>query len=85
VLASSFIFASGLTQSVGKYILLDWNVTKWWMPFVTGGIFIVPTILFTLLLERTPKPDQKDIEERTQRLPMNKTEEKNLCKPFCRD
>lgn len=82
VLASSFIFASGLTQSVGKYILLDWNVSKWWMPFVTGGIFIVPTILFTLLLERTPKPNQKDIEERTQRLPMNKTERKKFVQTF---
>lgn len=82
VLASSFIFASGLTQSVGKYILLNWNVTKWWMPFVTGGIFIVPTILFTLLLERTPKPDQKDIEERTQRSPMNKTERKKFVQTF---
>lgn len=82
VLASSFIFASGFTQSIGKYILLEWNVTQCWMPFITGGIFLVPVVLFTLLLEQTPKPDKKDVEERIERLPMNKTERKKFVQTF---
>lgn len=82
VLASSFIFASGFTQSVGKYILLQWNINEWWMPFITGGVFLVPVILFTILLDRTPKPDKKDVDERTERLPMNKAERKRFVQTF---
>ena len=82
VLASSFIFASGFTQSIGKYILLSWNVNEWWMPFVTGCVFLLPLVFFTILLEKTPRPDVKDIEERTERLPMNKGERKKFVQTF---
>jgi MFS family permease len=82
VLATSFIFASGFTQSVGKYILLHWNVSEWWMPFVTGAVFLIPTIIFTLLLDKTPRPNAKDIEQRTQRLPMTREERKLFIRTF---
>ncbi|MDB5208821.1 MAG: hypothetical protein JWR72_3896 [Flavisolibacter sp.] len=82
VLATSFIFASGFTQSIGKYILLNLNVGEWWMPFVTGAVFLVPTIIFTLLLDKTPKPNAKDIQQRTQRLPMTKEERRRFIKTF---
>lgn len=82
VLASSFIFASGFTQSIGKYILLSWNISEWWMPFVTGCVFLLPLVFFTILLEKTPRPDVKDIEERTERLPMNKGERKKFVQTF---
>ena len=29
VLATSFIFASGFTQSVGKFVMLTWQVSQW--------------------------------------------------------
>lgn len=38
-LASSFIFASGFTQSVGKFVMIKWNIDQWWMPWVTGLVF----------------------------------------------
>lgn len=82
VLASSFIFASGFTQSVGKYILLNWKVSEWWMPFVTGGVFLLPTVLFTLLLGRTPAATNRDLKERTERLPMNRTERTRFVQSF---
>lgn len=82
VLITSFIFASGFTQSIGKFILLNWNVSEWWMPFVAGAVFIIPLIIFTLLLDKTPKPSAKDIALRTQRLPMNKTGRKKFIKTF---
>ena len=82
VLAASFIFASGFTQSVGKYIMLNWNVDQWWMPFVTGSVFIVPVFLFTLLLAKTPAPTEKDIRQRTLRLPMNSNERKEFVQNF---
>lgn len=82
VLASSFIFASGFTQSVGKYILLNWKISEWWMPFVTGAVFFLPLVFFTTLLDKTPLPNEKDISERTQRLPMSKMERKKFIRTF---
>lgn len=82
VLATSFIFASGFTQSVGKFILIYWPVSQWWMPFVTGSIFIIPTIFFTWLLNKTPAPTEADIILRTERKPMDAGERKMFVKNF---
>ena len=82
VLATSFIFASGFTQSVGKTLMLDWDVSEWWMPFVTGAIFLVPTVLFTWLLSKTPPPSEADRRSRTARVPMGKAERKNFIQTF---
>ncbi len=82
VLAASFIFASGLTQSVGKYLMLQWSINEWWMPWVTGLIFFAPVVFFTWSLNKTPEPDEKDIQLRTQRKPMSKTERQKFIKTF---
>lgn len=82
VLATSFIFASGFTQSAGKFVLINWNVNEFWMPFVTGFVFLFPLLLFTWLLEKTPAPTKDDISLRTQRVPMNKEERKNFLRTF---
>lgn len=82
VLATSFIFASGFTQSVGKYILLNWNISEWWMPFVTGAVFLLPTIFFTLLLAKTPPPSDIDKQLRTVRVPMSGKERKKFIQTF---
>jgi hypothetical protein len=81
-LASSFIFASGFTQSTGKFIMLEWNVDQWWMPWVTGLIFFVPLVLFAWLLEKTPRPTGDDILFRTERKPMNRRERTDFIKRF---
>jgi hypothetical protein len=81
-LSSSFIFASGFTQSAGKFILLKWNVDQWWMPWVTGLVFFIPLLFFTWLLEKTPKPTEDDIRLRTERKPMNKKQRLDFIKTF---
>jgi len=81
-LSASFIFASGFTQSAGKFILVKWHVSEWWMPCVTGLVFFVPLLVFTWLLEKTPKPTEHDIALRTERKPMNKKERGNFIKAF---
>lgn len=81
-LATSFIFASGFTQSAGKYILVNWNVSQWWMPFVTGSVFILPTLLFTWLLNKTPAPTAEDVLLRTERKSMNKNERSQFINNF---
>lgn len=82
VLASSFIFASGFTQSVGKFVITSLQVSDWWMPFITGLIFIVPLLLFAIVLDKTPVPDEEDISQRTLRSSMNKQQRRSFLKYF---
>jgi MFS family permease len=82
VLATSFIFASGFTQSVGKFVLDGWQVSRWWMPAVTGALFLLPLLLFTYLLNRTPPPTAADIAERRRRLPMTGNERRLFIRSF---
>ncbi len=82
ILAASFIVASGFTQSIGKYIMLQWNVNEWWMPWVTGLVFFAPLILFTWMLEKTPAPGWDDVQSRTKRAPMTKNERRLFLRTF---
>jgi hypothetical protein len=71
-LSVSFIFSSGLVKSAGKWLMLDWGVTEYWMPFITGMLFFIPMIGFVFLLEQVPPPDKKDEALRTRREPMDR-------------
>jgi MFS family permease len=71
VLASSFIFSSGVVKSVGKYLLQDGGISERWMPFVAGALFIIPLLLFTWLLKQVPPPSGEDVRLRTERKPMD--------------
>lgn len=77
-LASSFIFASGLAKTVGKWLLLNFNIHDFWMPFIAGGIFLVPMLFALWLLKQTPIPNQSDILVRSERIPMSKLERKKF-------
>lgn len=70
-LSISFIVSSGIVKSFGKYIMLEYGVSEFAMPFLTGLVFIVPLIFFTLMLNQVPPPTPQDEELRTKRLPMN--------------
>jgi MFS family permease len=82
VLSISFIFASGFVKSVGKYILLHYKVSEYWMPFVVGTIFIFPLIISVWLLNMIPPPDAKDVELRMERLPMTGSQRKEFLVNF---
>ena len=81
-LAVSFIFSSGFVKSVAKYLQVDLHVTDWWLPFITGLVFILPLLFFVFLLEKIPAPSEEDIASRIVRLPMNKMERKIFFNEF---
>ncbi len=70
----SFIFASGFVKSAGKYLMLNIGVSEFWMPFVTGLIFTIPLLVSVWFLNQLPPQNEKDIEHRTARGPMSKSE-----------
>jgi len=82
VLAVSFIFAGGFTRSVAKWLIVEWGVTEYWMPFMTGLIFALPLLCFLSILEKLPPPDDEDNRERRIRVPMDWQGRKKLLKNF---
>lgn len=81
-LAVSFIFASGFVKSVGAWLMVDFNVSEFWMPFYTGLVFSLPLILFVYLMEKIPAPNQEDINYRAERIPMTPSDRKKFIKDF---
>jgi hypothetical protein len=82
VLAVSFIFSSGFVKSVGKWLMNDIHVSQFWMPVATASIFLLPMLIFVFLLEQIPDPSLADKANRTERLPMTKTERREFIRHF---
>lgn len=70
-LCTSFILSSGVVKSVGKYLMLDWQVSEFWMPAVTGGLFLPLLCLSVYFLSKIPPPNRGDVRARTERKPMD--------------
>lgn len=78
VLAVSFIFSSGFVKSVAKYIMLQWGVTEFWVPFITGLVFLLPLLLLLFLIEKIPPPSAADIVQKKERSPMTKKQRQQI-------
>ena len=72
-LCASFILASGVTQSVGA-ILLEMEVTEYWMPLTASMLFVPPLALCVWMLSKIPAPSEDDIAQRSRRTPINRSE-----------
>lgn len=81
-LSVSFIFASGFSRSIGAFLMQEWQLSEFWMPFVAGCIFFIPLLLFLWILDQVPLPTATDESLRTKRKPMNKNERKMFIKSF---
>jgi MFS family permease len=81
-LAVSFIFASGFVKTIGGWLLLYFQMSEFWVPFVTGLVFAVPLFVFVWMMEKIPPPDEQDKEERMDRVPMTAAQRKSLIKMF---
>jgi MFS family permease len=81
-LAVSFIFSSGFVKTVGGWLLLTFDLSEFWVPFVTGLVFAVPLLFFTWLMERIPPPDKNDEAARMNRTPMSASDRKKLVRSF---
>lgn len=82
MLAVSFVFSSGLVKTLGRFLMDQWQISEYWMPFLTGGIFMPILFLSVLLLNQTPPPDQTDLDLRSIRTPMTRSERKAFFKSF---
>lgn len=69
-LSCSFIVGSGIVKDIGKYIMQAHDVNEWWMPAVTGFLFLLPFIACVYFLNQVPEPTKEDVDARVKRVPM---------------
>lgn len=81
-LAVSFIFGPGLAKSTAQFVMNQWGVNEYWMPFVTALLFFFPLLLFVYGLEKIPPPDAEDVAHRTERVPMTGADRRAFIKTF---
>jgi hypothetical protein len=81
-LAVSFIFSGGLCRSVGAFLMQDWGVSPFWMPFAASAIFFVPLLLFLWLTDQLPPPSALDESLRTKRQPMDRRGRRKFVSSF---
>jgi hypothetical protein len=79
-LCASFIVASGVVKSVGRTLIQDWGITEYWMPFVTGLLFVIPLLIAVWMLSQIPPPSVEDVDRRSKRKPMYKAERNSFFK-----
>ena len=82
VLSISLIFASGFVKTVARTLMGSFHISEFTMPFITGAMFVIPLLLFVLMLELMPPPTAEDIKLRTKRAPMDAAERKSFLKRF---
>ena len=81
-LAVSFIFSSGWVKSVGAWLMEQYHITEFWVPFCTGLVFALPLIICVYGLEKVPPPSEEDEMLRTKRIPMTGVERRFLLKQY---
>jgi len=68
-LCASFIVSSGVVKSIGKSLIAE-GVSEYWMPALTGALFLIPFLAFAWMLGQIPPPTSEDIASRSERTPM---------------
>lgn len=81
-LSTSFIVSSGVVKSAGLFVMESWGFSQFWMPAITGLLFIGPLLFFSWMLEQIPKPTAEDIELRSERIPMTSKDRKKVLLKF---
>ncbi|OCB74886.1 hypothetical protein LPBF_09270 [Flavobacterium crassostreae] len=81
-LSTSFIVSSGVVKSAGLYVMDSWGFSQFWMPAITGLLFVIPLVFFSWMLERIPKPTPEDIALRSERIPMSSKDRKKVLLKF---
>lgn len=89
-LCASFIVAGGVSKSIGQWTLdglvngleLTISQAERWMPFVAGGLFLVPIAATTWMLAQIPPPSAGDSIARSERSAMTRLDRLTMLKRY---
>lgn len=82
LLGVSIVFSSGLSKSIGLYVMNELNVDAFWMPAMIGGVAFPLLLLLGYGLKKLPNPTEEDIRQKSERVTMNKDSRKALIKQY---
>ena len=74
ILCASFILSSGIVKSVGKWLMVDLDVSPFWMPAATGALFMPLLAVSVWALIQLPPPSPADEAARVRRQPMDRAQ-----------
>ena len=77
-LSVATIVASGLVKTMAQTLAITFNVSEYWIPFVSGAVIFPLVLLCSYLLNQIPEPSDTDKIRRSERLPMNGAEKKSF-------
>lgn len=81
-LSASYIVASGVVKSVGRHLMITYDISEYWMPFFTGLIFTLPLVICVYLISKLPPPNAEDEALRTRRQPMSAADRRAFISRF---
>lgn len=81
-LCVSFITASGITKAVGRFLIIHFHVSDFWMPFCTGLVFVPVLLLGVWMLSLIPPQSEGDKASRSERTPMGASERMKFFRSF---
>jgi hypothetical protein len=81
-MSCSLIVASGSVKSAGLYLMSWFALSEWWMPFVTGLVFLPFLLASTWFLNQLPAPNAEEVAARTRREPMDGTQRLRFIRQF---
>lgn len=70
-LSCSFIVSSGTVKDIGKFVMNQYGVNEYWMPAITGLLFLPLYLISVYLLNKIPHPTEVGEDARVQREPMD--------------
>lgn len=71
MMCASFILSSGVVKSVGTWLMVDWQVDRFWMPAACGALFAPMLLGSVWVLSALPPPGPADEAARVRRAPMD--------------
>lgn len=70
-LSATFIFSTGFVKTVGIWLMQDFGVGEFIMPFLTGLVFFPVFLGAVKMLSSSQQPSAEDISLRSERVPMD--------------
>jgi len=81
-LCVNFIISAGFVKTIGRWMMLDWGLSEFWMPFAVAMLFMPALLLGLWLLEHLPPPSAADVAQRSQREAMNNSSRKDMFRRY---
>lgn len=79
-LSATFIFSTGFVKTIGVWLIQDFNVGEYIMPFLTGLLFFPPFLIAVKMLSSCENRSAEDISLRSERVPMNASQRRKFVK-----